>query len=314
MGGNQALSTNADVSQHANLEITTHGSNWLFAVCAVMGTATLVFLGLAFTRPSSHRHFHYITAGITFVACIAYFAMGSNLGQTPIAVEFVRPFSSHVGAAGTREIFYVRYIDWFITTPLLLLDLLLTAGLPRSTILCTIFADLIMVVCGLVGALVRTRYKWGFWTFGTASFLFVVWQLLWDGRRHAAAHGGAIQKTYLSAGVLLIFVWFLYPVAWGLCEGGNVLHPDSEAIFYGVLDIVSKVGFGAVLLWGHRGIDPADLGLHVREPGGFKGKGVMTEQHQHGDHHGMMEDNNGYDPNLSSGSTAAPMGGVNAGA
>jgi bacteriorhodopsin len=26
---------------------------------------------------------HYITAGITGVACIAYFAMGSNLGQTP---------------------------------------------------------------------------------------------------------------------------------------------------------------------------------------------------------------------------------------
>ena len=32
-----------------------------------------------------------------------------------------------------RSIYYVRYIDWFITTPLLLLDLLLTAGMVSLT-------------------------------------------------------------------------------------------------------------------------------------------------------------------------------------
>lgn len=57
----------------------------------------------------------------------------------------------------------------------------------------------------------------------------------------------------------------LYPIAWGLCEGGNYLHPDSEAIFYGVLDIMAKPVFGAILLFGHRNIDPARLGLHIRD-------------------------------------------------
>jgi bacteriorhodopsin len=51
--------------------------------------------------------------------------------------------------------------DRFVTTPLLLMDLLLTAGLPWPTILYTIFLDEVMIVTGLVGALVKSRYKWG---------------------------------------------------------------------------------------------------------------------------------------------------------
>ena len=34
-----------------------------------------------------------------------------------------------------RDIFYARYIDWFITTPLLLLDLLLLSAVPVGTVL-----------------------------------------------------------------------------------------------------------------------------------------------------------------------------------
>ena len=61
-------------------------------------------------------------------------------------------------------------------------------------------------------------------------------------------------------GVLTVFLWFLYPIAWGLSEGGNVIAPDSEAVFYGVLDLFAKPVFGALLIWGHRGIDPGRLG------------------------------------------------------
>ena len=48
-----------------------------------------------------------------------------------------------------------------ITTPLLLTDLCLTAGLPWPTILWTIGLDEAMIVTGLIGALVKSRYKWG---------------------------------------------------------------------------------------------------------------------------------------------------------
>lgn len=273
MAGNQAVNVNSVVAPHANLAITVHGSDWYFAVCAVMGASTLIFMGLAMTKPQTHRLFHYITAGITAVACVAYWSMGSDLGQVPIQAEFIRRGSRAVSAAGTREIFYVRYIDWFVTTPLLLTDLLLTAAVPWPTILITILADEIMIVTGLVGALTQTSYKWGYWVFGMFAFFFVVYELLFDARRHANALGGNVKTTFRNCGVLTIFLWFLYPIAWGLSEGGNVIHPDSEAIFYGILDIFAKPGFGILLLLGHNKINPAELGLQMREPRAFNEKG-----------------------------------------
>ena len=53
----------------------------------------------------------------------------------------------------------LAHIVRFVTTPLLLLDLLLTSGLPWPTILITILMDEFMIVTGLVGALTRSSYK-----------------------------------------------------------------------------------------------------------------------------------------------------------
>ena len=77
-----------------------------------MTVSTFAFLGLGFMKPRSNRIFHYITAGVTLVSAIAYFSMASNLGFTPIMGEFVR--SSPRVSGIYREIFYVRYIDWYV--------------------------------------------------------------------------------------------------------------------------------------------------------------------------------------------------------
>ena len=88
----------------------------------------------------------------------------------------------------------------------------------------------------------------------------MAWTVTWTARKHAAAIGPDVSKVYLICGVWTIFLWFLYPIAWGLSEGGNVIAPDSEAVFYGILDIMAKPVFGALLLWGHKDIEPARLG------------------------------------------------------
>ncbi|KAL8971562.1 MAG: hypothetical protein Q9183_000996 [Haloplaca sp. 2 TL-2023] len=233
-----------------------------------MTVSTFAFIGLSFTKPRSRRVFHYITAAITMIAAIAYFTMGSDLGQTGIPVEFVRsdsPPSASGADVPNREIFYVRYIDWTLTTPLLLMDLLLTAGLPWPTVLYTILLDEIMIITGLVGALVQSSYKWGYFVFGCVAFLWVAWTVTVTARQYASALGRDVSKTYTICGVWTIFLWFLYPIAWGLCEGGNVISADAEAYFYGVLDLMAKPVFGALLLWGHRNIDPARLGMHIRD-------------------------------------------------
>jgi len=157
---NRALDINGFTNTvTTNNHITTRGSDWYFTVTAVFGACTLAIWGLSFTKTRSQRLFHYITAALTLVSSIAYFSEGSNLGWTAIEVEF--PRSSPKVAGDMRQIFYVRYIDYFITTPLLLADLLLTAGLPTPTIWYTILINQVFVVTRLVGALVKSTYKWG---------------------------------------------------------------------------------------------------------------------------------------------------------
>jgi bacteriorhodopsin len=263
--GNGALQTNGFTNTvTVNNHITVRGSDWYWTVCAVMIASTGVIMGLSFTKPRSGRLFHYITGAITMISAVAYFSMASNLGWTGIQVEFERSDSKVHG--NIRQIFYVRYIDWVLTTPLLLLDLLLTCGLPTPTICYTILINEIMVVTGLIGALVKSSYKWGFFTFGCVAFLFVAWTVVFEGRSYARVLGADILKTYTICGVWTVFIWFLYPISWGVSEGGNVIAPDSEAIFYGILDLMSKPVFGALLLWGHRNIDISRLGINIRDP------------------------------------------------
>jgi len=253
----------------AQPKITTHGSDVYWAVCAVMTVATIAFIGLSTRKDPRHRIFHYITAAITMVAAIAYFTMASDLGRTPIYVEFYRSNPKVNGYA--REIFYVRYIDWVITTPLLLLDLLLTAALPWPTILFVLLVDEVMIVCGLVGALTASSYKWAYFTFGMVALFYILWVLLFEARKHSLrmdrfqpGAGKLVSKAYVRCGVLTAFLWLLYPIAWGLSEGGNVIAPDSEAVFYGILDVLAKVGFGILLILSHKNIDPTYLGLRIR--------------------------------------------------
>jgi len=287
--GNNAIAVNDDYvngGSHAEISITYQGSDWYYTVCAVMTFATIAFLGLAHTKPRTHRVFHYLTAGVTMVAAIAYFSMGSNLGWVAIPVEFQRSGPTVTGLS--REIFYVRYIDWFVTTPLLLTDLLLTAAIPAPTFLMVVLADEIMIVTGLVGALISSSYKWGYFTFGCVALFYIVYHLVWEARIHANAVSREAGRAFLYCGSLTALLWILYPIAWGVCEGGNVIGADGEAIFYGILDLLAKPGFGALLIWGHRNIDPATLGLHIRDYTADdiavreKGHGLTREGHHHG--------------------------------
>ena len=68
----------------------------------------------------------------------------------------------------------MRYIQWFINFPLLLLSLLLGTGVSLSDIFTTLFMGEVLVVAGLVGALVHSTYKWGYYVFGLFA-LFYVW-------------------------------------------------------------------------------------------------------------------------------------------
>lgn len=141
------------------------------------------------------------------------------------------------------------------------MDIMLTAGLPWSTILYTIFLDEVMIITGLIGALVSSRYKWGYWTIGCVAMFFVFYNIIFVARKSAQAIGSDVHKLFLALSGLTIVLWTLYPLAWGLCEGGNYITADSEAVFYGILDFLAKPVFTAILIIGHSKLDYARFGL-----------------------------------------------------
>ncbi|KAK5105751.1 hypothetical protein LTR62_002187 [Meristemomyces frigidus] len=251
--GNNAIyvNTNTQNNKHVDEAITEWGSDWYYAICSVMGTTAIGIMAASYMKPRSERIFFYMCAAICTTASIAYYAMGSNLGWTPIDNEWVRSIAGVNGR--NREIFYVRYIDWFITTPLLLLDLLLTAGLPWPSILWTIFLDLVMIITGLVG----------FYAVGCVAMIGIFYELAIVARANARRLGADVHRVFMICGVLTLFIWLLYPVSWGLCEGGNVITPNDEAIFYGCLDFIAKPVFSIALIIGHWKINPARLGLSI---------------------------------------------------
>lgn len=100
---------------------------------------------------------------------------------------------------------------------------------------------------------------------GCIALFYIVYVLAFEARKHSAHYGAEVKKAFLYCGSLTTFLWILYPIAWGLCEGGNVISPDSEAIFYSILDFLAKPCFGALLIWGHRNIDPASIGMAIRD-------------------------------------------------
>lgn len=130
----------------------------------------------------------------------------------------------------------------------------------------------------LIGALVASSYKWGYFVFSLLALFAIAYNLLWSGRRYASRLGhSTISRTYTALASWLVGLWFLYPISWGLSEGGNVIGVVGEMVFYGVLDVLTKLGFVALLLLGHRRIDPMLLGIASR---GYKDE-VGEKSHGH---------------------------------
>ncbi|KAK7693610.1 hypothetical protein QCA50_003179 [Cerrena zonata] len=262
---------------NADRHITPRGSDWLWAVMAIMGLSTLGMVFWQFTRPRGTRFFHNIALIILTTSTICYFVMASDLGATPTRAQFSR------GTTGTRQIFFVRYIQWFINFPLILLLLLFATGLSLSDILTTAFFAWVVVVCGLAGALTASSYKWGFFAFGLLA-LFYIWStLLGHGPRTTFNAGQGVRSGYVRGSILVALVTALYPIAWGCSEGGNVISPTAEAIWYGILDLILGPIFLYYFLFGLRKVDHSAFGINSGKwsDGAHGGSGSTHGHHNH---------------------------------
>ncbi|GJE85618.1 family A G protein-coupled receptor-like protein [Phanerochaete sordida] len=238
---------------NAQIHITNHASDWLWSVFSVMTVSMVGMLVWSHMRPRGTRFFHNVALIILFVSTLTYLALASDLGATPIQTEF--------RAQGTRQIFYVRYIQWFINFPLLLILMLFATGLAMTEILTTAFFAWIVVVCGLVGALIQSSYKWGFFTFGLVAMFYIWTVLLGHGPRTTFNAGPGMRTGYIRGSGVITLLLLLYPICWACSEGGNVISPTSEAVWYGVLDLLLGPFYLLYFIFSLRNVDYAAFGL-----------------------------------------------------
>jgi len=263
MSGNQAVSINPPTSA---IDITSHGSSWLWAAFSLFALSDLGMVAWMYVRPRTQRILHLLPVVILTASALAYFTMASNLGSTPITAEFYGPHhQNQAGEPATRAIWYARYIGWTLALPLLVAEVLLATGLSATEVASALFMSVVFVVSYLVGALVSSTYKWGYFTLGTAALLYVVSYLVGPALHAAGTIGADVRRTYLPAAAAASFLLLLYPIAWGLADGGNVIHPDSEMVFYGVLDLLLQPAFLFAFLHQLRDVDVARFGFAPRQ-------------------------------------------------
>ncbi|KAK5952717.1 hypothetical protein OHC33_006309 [Knufia fluminis] len=231
------------------------GHQCLWVVCIIMAISSLVFYGLAFRVPASKRVFHILTAFITTFAFLSYFAMATGDGIN--YNKIVETVSHKHGLPDTQEITYrqvywARYVDWSITTPLLLLDLCLLAGLSGANILVAIVADIIMILTGLFAAYGNNDgQKWGWYLWACIAYLVIVYQVVYNGRIAAANKDGKTKAFFASLAGFTFVLWTIYPIIWGIADGGRLIGIDGEIVGYAVLDVLAKPVFGTWLIFTH---------------------------------------------------------------
>lgn len=83
--------------------------------------------------------------------------------------------------------------------------------------------------------------------------------------------------------VLIAMDRLLYPIAWGVSEGGNKITNDGEQAFYAVLDTLSQGVFAYGLVWLTRALDFDHHGLGFSEYGRVRNPAdIQQEKHAAG--------------------------------
>jgi len=224
---NDALDVNPPAGSDA---LSVNGSDWLWAVTAVYILAFLVFFGLTFAARSGEKIFHYLFTIALLVGSIAYFAMASDLGYRLVAQVNSRP-----SLGLTRQIFWPKYVNWVVSFPAIITALGLLSGVPWATIIYNIFLSWVWIISYLISAFTVSNYKWGFYAFGTVAWLLLAYNTFAAGSS-AKRLGVGRDHTTLSGWVN--FLWLLYPIAFGLTDGGNRIGVTPGFIFFGILDLL----------------------------------------------------------------------------
>jgi bacteriorhodopsin len=212
---------------------------------AVMGASTIFFLLGRSQVTKSYRTAVTVTALVTLVACYHYFRIFDSWVAAYTVIDgIVKP----TGVAFNDA---YRYVDWLLTVPLLLLELILVMKLPqKQTVSTAVRLGLLavaMVALGYPGEVstdVTTR--WIFWVLAMIPFTVIVVELFVGLKKSIATQPENVRSMVSTARWITVLSWCFYPLVFVFpmigFTGGTALA--LVQVGYTVADIVAKAAFG----------------------------------------------------------------------
>jgi len=226
-----------------------------FALASMM--ATTVFLWFrSFAVKAQYQGAVLISGLVTFIAAYHYFRIfnswveaytytaGGNLTGSPVLTG--KSFNDAY-----------RYMDWLLTVPLLLIEILLVMKLEPAVFSTKAWSlglsSALMIVSGYYGELVITgdlTPRWLCWFVSMLFFLYIVHELLvgLDAATELETDNAVKSKIKLAQ-IMTVISWCTYPVVYlfpmlGINASTAVV---SIQIGYCASDIISKCGVGLLI-------------------------------------------------------------------
>jgi len=148
-----------------------------------------------------------------------------------------------------------RYVDWLLTVPLLLVEvvavLALTAAVSRSLIMRLVPASAAMIALGYPGEISEvqgTQILFG--VLSTIPFLYILYVLFVELGKSLERQPEGVAKSVANLRLLLIATWGVYPIAYMFNIWGTASQESFVAVQVGytLADVLAKCVFGLTIL------------------------------------------------------------------
>jgi len=225
---------------------------------AGMGSAT-IFLWLQMGNVNKkYRTALAISGIVTAIATYHYFRIFNSWeGAFTVTNEGTNYTDYTVKLTGLPFNDAYRYVDWLLTVPLLLIELILVMGLEPAQTQALAWklgaASAMMVALGYPGEILDdVSGRWLWWVLAMIPFCYVLYELL-VGLEAATEmpHNASAAGLIKAARTLTAVSWLTYPCVYIIKMVGisGAAACVAEQIGYSVADVVAKAVFG-VLIWG----------------------------------------------------------------
>merc|ERR1711988_48356 len=235
---------------------------------ASMGASTIYFFSRLGSMNEKYKPALSFTALVTLIACYHYFRIFNSFEAafTPCQVVngLVNPNLCNAevfGYTATGVPFNdaYRYVDWLLTVPLLLIEIVLVMKLSEDETVskCTQLgiSSALMIAFGYPGeSSGDPSTRWAFWSVSMCPFLFIVFQLFVGLKSAQDAEEDSTVKSQVQwACWATVLSWCTYPVVYmlpmlsGSSSGKEGLSAEAVVavqIGYTLADVISKCGVG----------------------------------------------------------------------